>query len=85
MQYLHWGSETPEQRKKRMELEEQVMLQKAIAKKVFEQRAAAPTAPSSAATAAAAAASGAAGGAPAPTSLLYFPDYYMIDPEDYAY
>ena len=81
MEFIKWGSETPEQRAHRLKLEEQAMLHQAMAKKMFEQRAAAPAAPS----ATAAAAAGAAGGAPAPTSLLYFPEYYMNNPDEYAY
>jgi len=84
MQYLNWGSETPEQKKRREQLEYEAMLNKAMQIKVFEQRAAAPST-AAATSAAASAAAGAAGGAPAPTEELYLPSYYMNNPDEYAY
>lgn len=70
MQYLHWGSETPEQRKIRLKIEEQVMFQQAIARKMFEQR----SAPS---------ANSAAFGAIAGPKVMGVPEFYL-DNLDYV-
>jgi hypothetical protein len=82
MSYLNWGSETPEQKKRRAQLEQEEMFNRAVQMKMMEARGVAtiPTAVSIAATSAAA---GAAGGAP--VADLYMPNYYMNNPDEYAY
>lgn len=56
MSFINWDHETPEQRAFRRKLEEQALFQQAMAKKLFEQKAAANAA--SAASAGAAGSSG---------------------------
>jgi hypothetical protein len=67
MEFIKWGSETPEQREHRRKLEEQAMLNQAMAKKMFEQRAAA----------AAPAASPAPFGAITGPKVMGVPEFYL--------